>query len=87
MKADELLSHASAIVRERRRTYGEPAEFFEHIARRWSLVLGVPVTPAQTALCMLDVKLARLSHEPRHADSVIDLAGCSAVLWEITCHG
>ena len=57
----------------RRREYGEPADLFRDIAKRWSLVLGVEVSPAQTVLCMLDVKMARLTRDPRHADSIADL--------------
>jgi Domain of unknown function (DUF6378) len=36
-------------------------------------------------LCMLDVKLARLTRDPRHADSITDLAGYNGVLWKVTC--
>ena len=49
MTGEELLLGAAAIVRDRRRLYGEPAEFFEHVAVRWSQVLKVEVTPAQCA--------------------------------------
>ena len=87
MKADNLLEVAGAVVRDRRRIYGEPADLFERVAKRWSLVLGVPVTPAQAVICMLEIKLARLTHQPRHRDSVIDLAGYSALLWEIMHDG
>jgi hypothetical protein len=34
---------------------------FEHVARRWSLVLGVNITPAQAMLCLVDLKVARLT--------------------------
>jgi hypothetical protein len=87
MKADDLLELAGAAVRDRRQSYGGPAHLFAQIARRWSLVLGVPVTPAQAVLCMLEIKHARLTHQPRHRDSIIDLAGYSALLWEIMHDG
>lgn len=83
MRADELLEHVAAIVTRRRREYGEPAELFEHVARRWSLVLGVRVSPAQVVLCLLDLKLARLARDPGHVDSVLDVAGYAACLWEV----
>jgi hypothetical protein len=83
MNAEEFLQHAADVVSRRRREYGEPAGLFRDIARRWSLVLGVRVSPAQAALCMLDVKMARLTRDPRHADSITDLAGYSGVLWEV----
>jgi hypothetical protein len=83
MNAEEFLQHAADVVSRRRREYGEPADLFRDVARRWSLVLGVHVSPAQAALCMLDVKMARLTRDPRHADSIADLAGYSGVLWEV----
>ena len=52
MRAEQLLEQAASIVDRRRRTYGQPTELFEHVARRWSLVLGVKVTPAQAMLCL-----------------------------------
>jgi hypothetical protein len=84
MNAEQLLQHAADVVTRRRREYGEPTDLFRDIAKRWSLVLGVEVSPAQTVLCMLDVKMARLTRDPRHADSIADLAGYSGVLGEVT---
>jgi Domain of unknown function (DUF6378) len=79
----ELLEHAAGIVNRRRRDYGEPVELFEAVAARWSLTLGVKISPAQVVLCLIDLKLARLARDPRHLDSVVDVAGYAAVLWEI----
>ncbi len=87
MNGPELLAHAASIVTKRRREYGEPAELFEHVARRWSLLLGVEVTPAQAMLCLVDLKVARLSHDPRHLDSVTDLAGYAGCLAEVLGDG
>jgi Domain of unknown function (DUF6378) len=84
MNGPELLEHAADLVSRRRREYGEPVDVFRDIAKRWSLVLGMEVSPAQAVLCMLEVKLARLTRDPRHADSITDLAGYSGVLWEVT---
>jgi hypothetical protein len=47
MRAEDLLDHAAWVVRHRRRTYGQPNDVFGHVAKRWSLVLGIDVTPAQ----------------------------------------
>jgi hypothetical protein len=49
-------------------------------------LLGVAVTPAQVALCLIDLKLARLTRDPSHLDSVVDVAGYAAILSEVT-HG
>jgi hypothetical protein len=84
MNGPELLEHAAGVVTRRRREYGEPVELFEHIARRWSLTLGTKVSPAQVALCLIDLKLARLARDPRHLDSQVDVAGYAAVLREVS---
>ena len=80
MIGETLLQHAASLVTRRRREYGEPAELFAQVARRWSLVLGVEVSPAQVALCLIDLKLARLERDPAHHDSIVDLAGYAAGL-------
>jgi len=56
----------------------------EAIAARWSVTLGRPVSPAQVVLCLIDLKLARLAHDPEHEDSRIDVAGYAALLAEVT---
>jgi hypothetical protein len=84
MNGAELLEQAAGVVTRRRREYGEPVELFEQIAQRWSLTLGRQVSPAQVALCLIDLKLARLARDPKHLDSVVDVAGYAAVLREVT---
>ena len=84
MNGAMLLHQAAAIVEHRERAYGPPAENFTRIAARWSQVLGCEVTPAQVALCLIDVKLARLTHDPAHLDSIADVAGYAACLREVT---
>ena len=84
MNGPQLLEHAAGLVNRRRREYGEPVELFDHIAHRWSLTLGTKVSPAQVALCLIDLKLARLARDPKHLDSVVDIAGYAAVLREVT---
>jgi hypothetical protein len=83
MKADALLEHAAGIVTRRRREYGDPTLLFGQIAQRWSLTLGVDVTAAQAVACMIDLKLARLAHDPGHGDSISDIAGYAGVLAEV----
>jgi len=81
--APDLLAEAAGIVAERRRQYGPARPLFTQVARRWSATLGSEVTPEQVVLCMLDVKLARLAHDPAHRDSAVDVAGYAAVLAEL----
>jgi hypothetical protein len=83
MTGESLLRRAAKLVRERRKTYGDPAALMANIAARWSLTLGRPVAHAQVALCLIDLKLARLTHDPAHFDSMLDLAGYAAVLHEV----
>jgi Domain of unknown function (DUF6378) len=83
MRAEHLLQQAASIVDRRPRTYGQPTQLFEHVARRWSLVLGVNITPAQAMLCLVDLKFARLTHDPGHLDSIIDIGGYAGCLAEL----
>ena len=84
MSALSMLRHAATVVADRGRAYGDARQSMEAIAQRWSLTLGHPVTAAQVALCMIDLKLERLKHDPRHEDSLLDVAGYAAVLHEIS---
>ncbi len=84
MNGAMLLQHTAGVVDKRRSDYGEPEEMFANVAQRWSQVLGIRVTPAQVALCLMDLKMARLAHDPRHLDSLVDVLGYGACLREIT---
>jgi Domain of unknown function (DUF6378) len=83
MNGPELLEHAAGIVARRRRDYGEPVELFEAVAARWSLTLGTKISPAQVVLCLIDLKMTRLARDPKHQDSIVDVAGYAAVLREL----
>ena len=83
MTGEMMLLQAAQVVVARRRAYGDPAASMEAVAARWSITLGRPVTPAQVVLCLIDLKLARLGHDPAHADSILDVAGYAAVLQEV----
>jgi Domain of unknown function (DUF6378) len=78
-----LLHHAAELVAGRRHEYGPPAEHFKQVARRWSLTFGTTVRPKQVVLCLLDLKVARLAHDPTHRDSLVDLIGYGVVLHEL----
>jgi Domain of unknown function (DUF6378) len=83
MTAERLLAEAAAVVRDRRHTYGQPLDLFKRVATRWSQVLGITATPAQAILCLIDLKVARLSHDPLYLDSITDIAGYSGCLAEV----
>ena len=79
-----MLRQAAKVMAERDATYGSPAVSIAAVAARWSLTLGSRVTPAQVVLCMLDLKLVRLAHDPAHRDSATDVIGYAALLPEVT---
>lgn len=83
MTSCSILGHTAKVLEERRDDYGDPAEQFKAIAERWSITLGTPVTPSQVALCMIDLKLARLAYDPGHVDSMVDVIGYAALLKEV----
>jgi hypothetical protein len=83
MKRQMVLRRAEAVVMERQQSYGNPTASMAAIAARWSVTLGQPVTPEQVVLCLIDLKLARLSHDPGHYDSAVDICGYAALLHEI----
>ena len=84
MTGEMMLRQAAAVIANRRDSYGDPAVSMTAIAKRWSITLGRTVTPAQVALCLIDLKLARLAHDPTHLDSMVDIAGYAAVLREVS---
>ena len=83
MTSWSILGHTAKVLEERRDDYGDPAEQFRAIADRWSITLGTPIYPAQVALCMIDLKLARLAYDPGHVDSLVDVIGYAALLREV----
>ena len=82
--AEMFLKQVAQVVAERSTQYGDATGNMAAIAVRWSATLGREVTPAQVVLCLLDLKLARLSHDPTHEDSAVDVCGYAALLRELT---
>jgi len=83
MSGAAMLQEAAHLVAERAEAYGRPEASMALLARRWSITLGQPVTPAQVVMCLIDLKLTRLAHDPAHRDSILDIAGYAAVLHEV----
>lgn len=86
-KAEQLLTTALDVVRERRGTYGPPGE---HFRRTVGLVnalfadkLREPLTEADWAQVMILDKLARHQGSAKSADTPVDLAGYAACLAEV----
>lgn len=77
-----ILIEALATVEQRADNYGGPRENFANIAAKWSVTLGITVTPAQVGLCMIDLKTCRHITSPQR-DNLVDVAGyahCVAVI-------
>lgn len=86
----KLLQEAFNITSsDRNQAYGNPEDNFQNIADRWNLFLrarfrgttlaeDVELTAEDVGLMMIDMKLARLSTNPKHRDSLVDIAGYAA---------
>ena len=83
MTRPAILDHAAQVLEMRAETYGPADASLQAIAARWTLTLGRPVTPAQVVLSMIDLKLVRLTHDPCHRDSLVDVIGYAALLPEV----
>ncbi len=82
--AEKFLKHVANVIAERSAQYGEVGSNMTAIAQRWSTTLGKEITAAQVVLCLLDLKLTRLAHDPTHEDSAVDICGYAALLRELT---
>lgn len=72
---ETILEEAERIVNgPRRKEYGGCLDSFQRIAAKWSITLGVPITPEQVALAMIDLKTCR-AMQGFHRDSYVDIAG------------
>ena len=82
--SEMFLKHVANVIAERSNQYGDASSNMAAIATRWSATLGREITPAQVVLCLLDLKLARLAHDPAHEDSAVDVCGYAALLRQLT---
>ena len=78
-----VLQEAESIINgDRRQQYGHPIVNFMRIAQLWEPILGTNVSAEQVALCMIQLKIARLVHKIDR-DGMVDIAGyvgCLALL-------
>lgn len=80
MNRNEILEAAKATVAKRGEAYGDAKENFERVAALWSYILDYHVEVHHVPSMMIALKLARLTNDPSHRDSMIDIAGYAA-LW------
>lgn len=73
--SESILQEAERLINgPRQADYGHPYHDFSRTAKMWSAVLGIDVTPQQTALCMVCVKISRECNRPQR-DNCVDGAG------------
>lgn len=79
-----VLNEAMEIVhKDRNANYGNPEDNFKQIGDLWAAYKKVSFTSADVAIMMGLVKVARLSVNPAHHDSAVDIAGYAACLGDI----
>lgn len=70
-----ILHEAEELINgDRQKDYDHPLDNFTRIAKIWSVILGIEVTPEQVGLCMVGTKLAREAFSPKR-DNLVDGAG------------
>jgi hypothetical protein len=88
-RKEALDAAAQCVLQDRNSTYGGPEESFGLTSDLWTSILrpilkdGASVSASQVAMCMIGLKLARLAHNPTHADSVVDVIGYGSCLAEL----
>ena len=82
-RTEDLLDEVKDIVRARGAVYGSSATNHRRISELWSGYLDTYISPEQAAMCMLLVKVSRLSETPNHDDSLKDIIGYACVYRKI----
>ena len=83
MNGAEMLAYSARVITKKNDEYGSTADNMAEFAQRISFHLGIPVTAEQAVCILLELKMSRLAHDPKHLDSRVDLAGYAAVLQEV----
>ena len=78
-----LLEEVQTTLHDRGKIYGSSRTNHERISELWSAYLGDYISPMQASMCMLLVKVSRLTETPNHKDSIKDLIGYAAIYNEI----
>lgn len=61
---------------DRPEKYGHPADVYQIVARLWSGLLDIEITPKQAALMMALMKIAREMNKPHpYDDNIVDAHG------------
>lgn len=88
MGRTEILQQANDLINgPRADAYGPPQVNFRRIADLWQPIFGMQITPAQVALALTQLKVARLIQSSDHEDSWVDAAGYIALGGELATSG
>ena len=82
-RTEELLNEIQVILADRGSIYGSAEENHRRISELWSGYVDTYISPEQVAMCMLLVKVARLSQTSNHDDSLRDLLGYGIIYHQI----
>ena len=83
MKREDFLRRAKAISDVRDIEYGTPNVSMLRIAKLWSAYLGYSIDPHEVAICMLLLKVSRISDSAEHKDSYYDLINYATISGEL----
>lgn len=71
---------AKAVVKDRAKKYGHPADVYARVAKMWEGILGTPIETYQVALCQIALKLGREAEMPNIVpDNLVDMGGYANV--------
>jgi hypothetical protein len=83
MKRDEFLRQSQLISTLRDVEYGSPNVSMLRISRLWSNYLGYSIDPHEVAVCMLLLKVSRISEQAEHKDSYFDIINYAIIAGEL----
>lgn len=80
---DDLIAAAKEAISDRHKKNDIPERNFERIAKVWSALLNIDITPEQVALMMIGLKVVREAFTHQN-DNLVDIVGYALCLEEIT---
>ena len=82
-RAEILAATKLNVFGKREHDYGKLEDSFGLIAKLWTVYIGCSINAVDVAVMMALLKIARLTVNPQHMDSWVDLAGYAACGGEI----
>lgn len=83
MNVHEFVATLDQTINDRGQQYGPVLQNIERIALLVSILTGSSCDPLLVVKVLVAVKLSRLAQDDGHLDSVVDLAGYSAIWAEL----